>query len=275
MKKLWMYLLTAFLSMGFISTVNATVFSIDNFTVLKNGSTLFEDTFSDGLVPPGSDYGTVGSPGPENDGKLALDTATGFAKDSEVSGRSLLLQRNRLLTNTSDDNDRGLKINHDIAVFGIFDLIAPELSLERYGIRLTDFKTDYAFNDNVGIDVQRSSSGNTRVVFREADYGLGMFNVLGETLLTDSDFMMYDQIALSLSSSAGSDEVYAGFSLLGSKGNSDFMSFDKAGHIFDGENWTRAAFIASQVVTNVPEPMSIILFMSGLLGMGFMRRFRC
>lgn len=269
MKKQWMSLFTSIIFTSIISTANATVFSIDSFSVIKNDSLLFEDTFSDGTPPPGSDYGTIGSPGPEEKGKLSLDTADGFARPSEVSGTSLLVQRSRLLTNTDNVSTKGLKKDHEITVLATFDLIAPELLLERYGIRLTDFKTGYASNDNVGIDVRRTDTGEVRVDLREADFGAGMFNVLGSHTLTESDFLNYDQISLGLFNPAGSDEVYGGYALGGS---TDFTWFKQAGHIYEGEEWTRASFIASRVVAGVPESMSIMLFLSGLLAMGFMRR---
>ena len=283
MKKQWMSLFASIIFTNIISTANATEFSIDNFSVIKNGSPFFEDTFSDGLLPPITGttfpsgieamYGTIGSPGPEEKGKLALDTAYGLARPSEVSGVSLLVQRSRLLTATNNDNPaQGLKKNHEITVLATFDLIAPELLLERYGIRLTDFKTGYASNDNVGIAVRRASTGDVRVDLREADFGSGMFNVLGSQTLTESDFLTYDQIALGLFSEAGSDKVSGGFSLLGAEGSTPFRWFTETGTIFEGEEWTRASFIASRVVTGVPESMSIMLFLSGLLAMGFMRR---
>jgi hypothetical protein len=256
-----------------ISTMaDATVFQIDSFTVLKNGTTLFQDEFNDGVPPPGSDYGTIGNPGPEINSRLALDTATGLAKPSDVTGTELLVQRSRLLTNTSEapgDSNRGLRMSHDIAVFGVFDLIAPELNVERYGIRLTDFKTGYAANDNVELDVRRTSGGDLAIAFREADFDLGIMNVLDQVFLTDDDFFNYDQIALGLFSRAGSQEVFGGYSFRGSGGQTDFYTFDSAGRIFDGESWTRAGFIASRVVESVPEPASLVLMLAGLVGAGF------
>lgn len=270
---------------GFVVSVpaNATVFSIDSFAVYRDESLFFYDDFNDGIVPPSAggwtypsqqvaQYSTVGDPGPELGGKLALDTSRGFAKNSEVTGDALLVQRNRLRTNTNNDPNSGLKFNHDIVVYGVFDFIAPELNNERYSIRLTDFQTDYAANDNVDVSVRRDGDGVLSVALRQADFDTGTMNVLDQVLLTDDDFLNYDQILLGLFTGSDSHDVYGGYQLLGEDGSTDLMYFDGVGNIFNGEVWTRAAFIASQhVVSGVPEPASIVLVMLGLAGFGMGR----
>lgn len=272
----------ALLGIGISFPVNATIFSIDSFTVIRDDQVLFNDNFSDGVLPPDTGwvfpngntalYGTVGTPGPEEDGRLYLDTALGAAQNSEVTGNPLLVQRNRLITHTGDNPNRGLRINHNIAVVGVFDFIAPELPLERYSIRLTDFQTGYDANDNVDVSVRRTSNGDLTVALREADFATGEMNVLDQIFLSDDDFLDFDQIALSLFSTAGSTEVYGGFSLWGSQGWTGFTLFEGAGNIFDGEEWTRAAFIASQHPAAVPEPTSLALLLAGLSGIVFARR---
>ena len=261
---------------------NATVFAIDSFSIYRDGNLFFEDNFDDGDLPPitgwtypsgiVAEYSTVGAPGPEENDRLYLDTSLGNAQNSEVTGSALLVQRNRLRTNTLDDPNSGLKMNHDIAVFGTFDLIAPELNQERYSIRLTDFQTDYDANDNVDMGIRRTADGELMLAFREADFDTGEMNVLGQYMLTADDFLNYDQITFGLFHVGGSTEVYGGYSLLGSGGATDFTIFDMPGNIFDGEVWTRAAFIATQLVTGVPAPASLTLMLAGLVGVGFTRK---
>ncbi|WP_455207503.1 PEP-CTERM sorting domain-containing protein [Kaarinaea lacus] len=282
MKTLARTIIFTCVGLAFSTTVNATVFSIDSFTIYRDGQLFFQDEFNDGIVPPSTGYTfpngnvaqylTIGTPGPETNGRLALDTAAGALSISDVTGAPLLVQRSRLATNNSDDPTRGLRVNHDIAVMGVYDLIAPELNNERYGIRLTDFLTGYPANDNVEITLRRNSSGALSVALREADFDNGVMNVLGETFLSDADFLNYDQIAFGLFSAADSTAVYGGFSLIGSMGSTDFRLFDAHANIFDGEIWTRAGFIAMRSATSVPEPSSIALMLLGLTGISFIRR---
>ncbi|MGD8642488.1 MAG: PEP-CTERM sorting domain-containing protein, partial [Gammaproteobacteria bacterium] len=57
-------------------------------------------------------------------------------------------------------------------------------------------------------------------------------------------------------------------------GNFEYL-FDGIGNIFNGEVWTRAAFIATQqVTTGVPEPTTIALMLMGLFGIGLSRHKR-
>ncbi len=75
-------------------------FSIDNFDVVKNGSSIFNDAFTDGNPPPSAPnfvsgtaatYTVNGIPGPESGGKLQLNSANGetnfnFAENATILG---------------------------------------------------------------------------------------------------------------------------------------------------------------------------------------------
>ena len=82
---------------------------IDNFSVVKNGTVLFNDPFSDGIPPPNAPNFANGTPasyfvpgdftGKEGGGLLRLDTAGAF-----VGANSFRLQQALLLTNVDPNN---------------------------------------------------------------------------------------------------------------------------------------------------------------------------
>jgi hypothetical protein len=275
----------AFLIMSVSSfTANATIMSIDTFSVFRDSNLFFSDDFGDGSPPPDGPFGintytTNGPLGAESNSRLTLDTSLGIPSTSNVSQTEILVQRARLRTNTQSNTSRGLKQNFSIGVLGIFDLVAPDADNERYSVRLTDFKTGHTSNDNIDIGVQNKVDSNDIVVrIREADFANQDFITLNEYVITDSDFLDYDQIALGLYADANSNEVFGGYSLLSGDGHDpfnifaslNFGQFGSSNRIFNGENWTRAGFIATQRrVLAVPEPSVIAIFSIGLLIISF------
>lgn len=264
------------------TTANATVFSIDKLSITRNGDpTWFVDDFNDGSPPPTSEsvfpnnipasYLTLPDPlpGPEQNSRLQLDTDQGFAGFSAVTGNTILIQRARVATNTSNDVadlGRGLKDDDTFEVSGLFDLIEPTESLEFYGIRLTDFGAANP-DDNVQLRVQRSTTGEWGVRFVEADFGTGVFNELDSFLLSNVlNLNDYEQIELKLTKGdVASNAITASFTLIDTDAPA-FATFALSGSadIFDNERWTRAAFLAvKQRDATVPLPTSILLIALG------------
>lgn len=284
--------LVGLIGVFFTATSNATAFFIDQFEIQRdqdrNPGVLqpwFMDNFDDGLEPPSSNgtfpNGVTGSyltrpnpmPGLEENGKLRLETAEGEPRISQIGGIPLLVQRARLATNTSNEDaflNFGLKETQVFTVTGTFDLIEPTIARENYGVRLTDFgKTDR--NDNVQLRVILTPSGEWQVQFIEADFGLGVFDILDSVVLSNiTGIGDYDQIALTLTKGSNSDKlISAAFELIDFEGSDLLVSLDDTAGIFDGERWTRAAFFA---FAPMPIPATFLLVGGGVVGIGYRRR---
>ena len=258
------------------SLVSASIFYIDRFEVIQNGATLHVDEFNDGLVPPDSpsilNYFTRGEAGPEAAGKLALDTAKGESRLSTTTGVPLLVQTTVLLTDTTLGGTAGLRPDDNIEVVGLWDLVEPQRDRERYGMRLVDFAGD-TFNDVMEVSVLRDIAGNSRVVFREADPSapdpLDRYPVLQSFDLTLEDFVTYEQVEFALLTAANDSIVQPSARLIDADGiNADkVFGFTATGSAFEVRDWTRAQFMAIQVV---PLPGALPLTLSALAWLGFL-----
>ena len=279
-------LMATLLALSLSASVSASTYYLDRFKIDKNGiDNWFNDHFSDGNPPPSSQGtfpdGAEGSystqpdslPGPEQNGRLALDPSQGASTTSSVSGDPILIQRARLRTNTDSTNlVSGLKSDDIFSVGGLFDLTPPEMN-EVYGIRLTDFGAASMANDVVQLTVGWNGSGEWGVRFREADFGAGIFDLLDFGNLSQrADLGDFEQIALFLDKAdAGSSTITASYALidLDDSGNNQFLDLAGSGTIFDGEEWTRAEFFT---VRAVPVPAGLPLSASALGLLAFFGR---
>lgn len=238
-------------------------FYIDRFEVMRDGAAWFIDDFTDGQVPPSSEGTFPGSLpttystrpaellGPEQDGKLLMNPLLGEAIDSDSSGGSLLIQRARLLTDTSDDpanNELGLKSGLDFAVIGTFDLVRPTTIDARYGVRLTDLGADVP-DDLVQVRVELWPGSEWLVRFFESGEDETSFVEFDRVDLDGiADIQEYEQIVLSLiKADAASTTITASFTLIDTDGPLAPLTqaLTGAASAFNGETWTRAAFFAS------------------------------
>ena len=119
--------------------------------------------------------------------------------------------------------------------------------------------------------VQKNAAGQWGVTFIEADFGLGVFDTIDGFLLSDiTGVENYDQIALTLIKSNDADKlISAAVELIDLDGSNRLVTLDGTAEIFDGERWTRAAFLAIRVV---PAPATLLLIGLGMAGIGYQRR---
>jgi len=291
-------------SIAGVDPAAADVFTIDDFTVIKNGSPILDDGFNDGIAPPNTSsvpafscttspncYSTSGTFS-ETSGRAVLDTSLGGLLTSPV-GSAVRMDNAILKSNIDPSSFLGLKqgdATHNItfSVSGRFDLGFPTADHTAYGVRLTDrliggpgTPPDQAGDDTLDMNV-RNVGGNIRVEFRELDFQGGTTTTIAfadlPTILGTlaSSSITPDQIVLTLArNNAATNDITASFSLL--QAGSDVYdqtllappAFATNATIFNGENWTRAAFFGYEAV---PEPVSLALFGVGLAAVGFVRR---
>jgi VCBS repeat-containing protein len=230
-------------------------FKIDEFKIVKNASTFFDDTFSDNNPPPSaptgtgsgnvSSYSVTGTVSEQGDKAILTGSNAGFGTGSS-SGDPFFGEYATLNTNIdSSDSTHGLKDNSSFTVSGLFDLTLPAEDRNEYGIRLTDRTSSQAGDSTVELKVSRGADGIERVQLREIDFSTHTNTVLQSFSLNPGS---HDQILLSLAYDPSNPHlVQASFELEqgGVLDSSTLKTFNTTGTlIFSGENWTRAQFFA-------------------------------
>jgi RHS repeat-associated protein len=231
------------------SVSEAIVAKIDRFTVIKNGSLFFEDTFSDGLPPPSAPdfaiggaarYITTGPFGPETGGRLEVDSDRGVLFPDPIFGEIPFLIQTAMLSTNIDPSDllRGLKIDDTFQVVGVFDLVVPTALQERYAIRVRDRSLTNTGDDELELSVRRNRAGDLRIQFRRFNYVTEVITVIASVPLET----FHNQIELILTRPTTSNNlVFASFAYIdgGIRGPVTFLG---SAEIFRGENFTRAGF---------------------------------
>ena len=243
---------------------HAYTFSIDNFSVTSNGTTVWNDSFDDGIAPTtNADYLVNGIVGPETNGSLTLDNSSGTVPFTGPTGFEI--ERQRVLLKS-----QYLGISDTFSVTAIFDLVAPSEMLALYGITLID-GTGTPGDDNLNLWVRRGFDDSVKIQFVRSDFLADAVTLYDQTLL---DLDNHDQVMLTLSrNNLENNLISASFAYgLGSVFDST-TTFANTTDIFHGETFTRAQFQA--IVPAVPVPAAAWLFGSGLIGLiGVARRKR-
>jgi VCBS repeat-containing protein len=236
-------------------------FTLDEFTVTRDGVVTLSDGFDDGAPPPGApnpefSYIMTGFFG-EADGRAILDGhragAIGGAAISDLMAANVAI----LDTNLGDASPgRGLKSHHDFTIEARFDLdpdALPEIG-QAFGVSLSDrsfgeLPLEQQGDDIVGLLVTRNAAGELVVVFEERDAVADSVTVIDSEALIDP--VAGSQIVLRLAhDTADFGRVSASFEVTGPVTQSWSSADDPAradrifgaetpGNPYDDEGWTR------------------------------------
>lgn len=262
----------------------ATVVSIDSFTVTRNGAAFFSDTFSDGLAPPSAPnfvggaaanyllLGTIPA-GAESGSLLQLDTANGVQTANSL-GQGRQETRVRLATNIEDANlTAGLKVDDTLSLTGIFALSIPTgVFNPQYSVRFTD-ATAGATHQAVQMQMLfDTAAGVARLRYIIQDFDADTLTVLGSALMiapagADGILLGIDRLSASGGDFFGSFAYVTG-GVVGSR-----TTFGQGAQMFQGENFVRAEFNVSDGFF-VPEPSMSALMLCALGVLGFVSRRR-
>jgi hypothetical protein len=271
--------LAALLGAACFAPAHATVVSIDYFSVVRNGSSLFSDSFDDGIEPPsapgGATYlvlGTIPSTA-ESGGTLQIDSANGVMTANAL-GVGRQETRVRLATNIDPANlAAGLKSDDTMSVTGIFSLTSPTGVLNpQYSVRFTDAAAG-EIHQSAQIQVFfNTATGETRIRYITQDFDADTLTVLGSALFSPPAGA--DQILLAIERpDAASNDFFGSFAYVSAGVIGPSTQFLTAAQLFDGENFVRAEFnVADGFLVAVPEPGSFALFGLGLAALAVVRR---
>lgn len=244
-------------------------FQINEFRVSQGQAVNFVDTFNavGGTPPPSgpngaNTYTATGTfaAGDESGGNLVLNSI-GAAQSFSPSLGTFLSVKGATLQNQIFSG-ASFFVEADFA--GILPGIFAN-TREQYRIRLQDLGSDN--NDSPGVRVITTLAGTPRIDFFRQDISGGTFNVLGSVFpgpLSPELTLRLDVDSLA--------NVTALFDPDGPSGGLPFSSIPGTTSIYNGEDFTFAQFQA--VGPPVPEPGTLLLLGSGLVGMGAVARRR-
>jgi len=257
-------------------------FSLDNFFVQRLDASTgglifsFNDPFTDGNAPPSAPNFSTGTPasyfvsgsspplGTEAGGKLILNGSD--TQPTIINAADFTIELATLLTNIAPASTLGLRQGSLISVTGIFDLAAPSLPNQYYGIRLLDGTAASNGDDDVRVIVRRTLAGDVAVQLWDVDLTALTIAVLSSDVLTAAE-LLNPQIQLALNVNELGD-VAGSYSL---DGGLTFTLLPAATipSLFHGETFTRAGFL---VVSPVPIPGTLWLVALALGALGIVGR---
>jgi len=286
----------AFAAQAYSLEAGATAVNVDEFGVVRNGTTLFDDSFSQNttlvggsgtVLPSGTNfsdgtpasYRVIGSI-PEttaNNGQAQLNTANGLLIHQPPPNIPVIQETAAVLsTGTNASLTHALTSTSTFSAIALFDLAVPSVALGRYDVVLTN--STATPGRNIQIQLRETSAG-PELRFIWLDQALGLNTVIGEMPLTAAE-LADPQVELGfLKDSAGSDVVTAvyafgsGNTLASFNGTlTAFASTDSNTALFTPAlNWAQSGF---ETIDPVPEPSSLVLLaVAALCSLGVIRRY--
>ena len=273
----------------------ATVVDLDEFAVVRNGTTIFDDSFNRNTtlnggsgtnLPSGTTF-SDGTPAsyfvqgsiPEtaaNNGQAQLNAANGILRTQTPPSIPLIqIVNGNLRTGTDPAGPQSLTPANSFSVVGLFDVAVPSVVLGAYQIYLSNNIGQSP--PGRGIQIKERQTDTGPVLQFQWNDNAGGLTIISQVALTPAE-LAEPQLENELSHDGASSDVVTALYAFGS-GNTlasfngiltALGSTDSSTDLFTPTlNWAQSGF---EAIDPVPEPSSLAIIASGILGFGAVRR---